>query len=157
MLRAHSWLFILGTLLGAATAANAQDCEIVFGRGGASVTFSSDGDRDINDVEGPWEFIRSTRGPCTFQVFNDPNLSGKSVLYGTEINKRIRIGATGAQDSEGWRARSLRIIHDNTSPPCPIVLGDSDVSQTFSGPIEKLTGISGWDFVRKTSCNGART
>jgi hypothetical protein len=150
MIRAYPVLFILGILIGTASAAHAQVCEIVFGRGGASVTFSSDGDRDFDDVEGPWEFIRSTRGPCTFQVFNDPNLSGRTVIYGTDIDGRIRIGAEGAQDSEeGWRARSLRIRQ--SIGDCRVTLGDSGISQTFVGFRGTVTDISGWNFVRHSS------
>jgi hypothetical protein len=36
MLRIHTLMFIFGILLVLASTASAQDCEIVFGRGGAS-------------------------------------------------------------------------------------------------------------------------
>ena len=71
MVRAYSLLLILGTLLVAASAANAQqeDCEIRFGRSGISRTFSLMRDGEvINNVEGPWDFIRGTHGTCSFHV-----------------------------------------------------------------------------------------
>ena len=38
------------------------------------------------------DFIRLTHGPCTFHAFNEINLSGATVVYGTELEGgRIRI------------------------------------------------------------------
>jgi hypothetical protein len=154
MLKAYTVLLLLGVLLGSASAANAQACEIVFGGGGDSATFSSDGasNTDIDDVEGPWDFIRSTHGPCTFEVFNDYNLSGKSVVYGTDIDGRIRIGETGGQDDsgDGWKARSLRITY--SFDDCRVTLSDNGISQTFVGSSgTTVTNISGWSFVRHST------
>jgi hypothetical protein len=154
-------LFLLSIMLGSLIAvftapANAQSCEITVGRGGASFTFGADGTRNFPDLQGPWDFIRTTKGNCTFQVFNLKNFQGspKVALYGTDIQKRIRIGATGGQDSGGFRARSLRIIPDpNNAQPCLIELGDNNISQTFHGPIASLAGITGWAFIRRTTGN----
>jgi hypothetical protein len=110
-------------------------------------SFTRDGLATIPDVEGPWDFIRQTNGPCAFQVFNNTNGAGRSVTYGTGINKRIRIGAKGAEDSGGWRARSMT-FHRSDSMDCSIELGDSGVRQTFYRP---TSNISGWSFVTSTT------
>jgi hypothetical protein len=152
--RLFSFLFILGVLLGATDAAKAQqeDCEIEFGTMGISRTFSLMQDGEIiNNLQGPWDFIRWTRGPCVFHVFNDLNLSGRTVAYGTKIvGGSIRIAATGGEyfHGEGWRARSLH-IQPPTDTRCSVTLGDNGRSQTFFGP-SVIQNISGWDFIRES-------
>jgi hypothetical protein len=153
MLRGYTVLFMLGIVVAAAGTAIAQqpNCWIQFGAGGMSRTFYLSGGAVHNNLEGPWDFIRKTYGPCTFQVFNQTNLSGKSVVYGTAIDKRIRIGETGGQDDsgDGWGARSLHIVpaHDTR---CYVILGDNGISQTFYGP-DEVKNISGWNFVRESA------
>jgi hypothetical protein len=144
MLRAHILLFMLGILLALASIAHAQDREIVFGRGGHS---SEPIRSSTGDLGGAWDFIRRTSGPCAFEVFNDPNWSGRSVTYGTNIDRRIRVGATGAQDSGGWRARSVNFRRSDRTE-CSIILGDSGVRQTF---YEHTANISGWSFIQETN------
>ncbi len=136
--------FLMAVALVPTSAAYAQ-CSITFGRGGASTTFTG----STTNAGGPWDFIRSTSGMCTFEVFNQTNFQGQWRLYGTGINERIRIGADGAQDSNGWRARSVRITQRNESS-CQIALGDAGITQTFFGPVD-LSGISGWAFIRSTN------
>lgn len=143
MLRIRCLLFTISILLASAGAANAQ-CSIKLGGAGKSATLDHS-----SDSTGPWEFIRSTSGHCTFEVFNSTNFQGRSVVYGTDVNKRIRIGALGAQDSEGWGARSVRITPVQNSA-CRVVLGDSGVSQTFLGP-GQVRNISGWGVLRETT------
>lgn len=132
-------------------AQSADRCEIVFGRGGASLPISNDRGNNFRNIDGPWDFIRKTSGNCHFEVFNNNSFSGRRVLYGTNVNRRIRIGAKGAQDKNGWRGRSLRII-PRGGRRCSITLGDNKVSQTFLGqPGNVVSGISGWSFIRRTT------
>ena len=141
-------------LAGGAWAASAQaaTCSVTFGSGGASYTHTVNVEvgrpARESQIGGPWYFIRRTEGPCSFLVFNDHGFGGRRVLYGTDIAERIRVGAEGAQDSGGWKARSM--IVTATPGRCSVTLGDSGVSQTFFGP-GSYTDISGWNFIRRLS------
>ncbi|BAY83930.1 hypothetical protein NIES267_34240 [Calothrix parasitica NIES-267] len=129
----------------------AERCTIIFGRGGASLPISNDRENNFRTIDGPWDFIRETSGNCHFEVFNENSFSGRRVLYGTDVSKRIRIGAKGAQNKNGCRSRSLRII-PRPRRRCSITLGDNRVSQTFLGqPTNLVNNISGWSFIRETT------
>jgi hypothetical protein len=80
-----------------------DDCSIVLGDGGISQRFYGPGIGRLRDgytsITG-WDFIRETSGPCTFTVFNEPGLNGRSRQFTSGIRENIRVG---------WRIRSVRI------------------------------------------------
>lgn len=130
----------------------AAECGIMFGGGGKNsqwLTLNNNQTTSLSNIGGPWDFIRETYGPCTFNVYNN-KFKGKRIQYGSNISQRVRVGAKGGQDRGGWRARSVVIIPRNNQ--CSITLGDGGISQTFYGT-GKVNRISGWGFVRSTSGN----
>jgi hypothetical protein len=125
---------------------------MVLGDAGVSQTFFGPSDH-LTNISG-WAFVRTTTSPPpapvgVFQVFNGHDLSGNTVSYGSFIDKRIRAGATGGQDSGGRRIRSLRIRRSN-GEGCGVRLGDSGISQVFGGP-DEVEHISGWNFIRRST------
>ncbi|MCB9148111.1 MAG: hypothetical protein H6641_05070 [Caldilineaceae bacterium] len=112
-----------------------ESCEIRIGRDGKTWRFSGDVD-DLqqrllfSDVPAS-DFIRSTRGPCTFDIFNKTNYGGRHVTLGTDLSKKIRAG-TGGVDGSGdtWRIRSI-IITKVTDKQCKIRIGGNGVRMTY--------------------------
>lgn len=133
------------------SSAYAEKCSITLGGDGRSRTETTESTEKFYHIGGRWEFIRSTSGPCTFQVYNKDQLQGRSNVYGSNIEGRIRIGANGAQNKGGWKARSLSIVKVKNKS-CSITLGDNGVRQTFFGP-SKTGNLTGWSFVTKTAGN----
>lgn len=132
--------------------AYAEKCSITLGGDGRSRTETTESSKDFHHIGGRWEFIRSTSGPCIFKVYNKDQLQqGRSNVYGSNITGRIRIGAKGAQNKGGWKARSLSIVKIK-NPSCSITLGDNGVRQTFYGP-SKTDNLTGWSFVTRTIGN----
>jgi hypothetical protein len=111
-----------------------------------------------------WSFVWGTTGPCVFTVANRDDIVqaltlGEGVVnYGTDIGGRIRAGATGGEDSGGWRIRSL-LIERVGARQCSVTLGDGGKSQTFYGPHPQnveprqqgVQYISGWNFIREST------
>lgn len=131
----------------------AAKCGIMLGGGGKNsqwLTLNNNKKTYLSNIGGPWDFIRKTYGPCTFNVYNS-QFKGRNFQYGSDISKRLRVGAKGGEDKGGWRARSV-IITPRSNRQCSIVLSDGGVSQTFYG-IGKINRISGWSFVRNTQGN----
>lgn len=113
---------VIGIATTAAPAhAAAVECRIVLGDDGASSTIVA----NLNTTGGPVSqsfanvtassFVRSTTGPCTFQIYNSGNFTGDQVTLGSGITTRIRAGLDGVsrKDSGGgetWRVRSVFIV-----------------------------------------------
>lgn len=137
----------------------AEECAIKFGGGGKDSSWmklQNSKVTRINNIGGPWSFIRETRGSCSFTVFNGNKFEGRRATYGTELSGRIRTGAKGAHDKGGWKTRSVVITPNRNR--CSIVLMDGRgkvlgsvlQTQTFHGP-SVINNITGWSYVKKTS------
>jgi len=99
------------------TPAFAAECAIKFGGGGKDsswIKLKNNKVTKINNIGGPWSFIRKARGPCSFTVFNKNKFKGRRATYGTELARRIRTGAKGAHDKGGWKTRSVVITPNRT-------------------------------------------
>lgn len=73
------------------------NCIMVIGDGGVSQYLVGPG--DYPNLTG-WNFVRSTQGPCTFEVFNGPGFDGRVASYSSGVDGNTRVG---------WRIRSIRI------------------------------------------------
>ncbi|MBV1911969.1 MAG: hypothetical protein KUG78_21950 [Kangiellaceae bacterium] len=110
----------------------------------------------ISDIGGPWDFVRQTYGPCEFELYNKENYQGHRARYGEGITHRLRIGAKGGVDKNGWKARSLKIVPRKKN--CRIELQANEVPglsgqtvyrrQTFYGP-SKIRNLTGWSIIGK--------
>lgn len=146
----------------------AEECGIKFGGGGKdSPWIKSVGNKTttVNNIGGPWSFIRGTYGPCSFTVFNKDAYQGRHVQYGTDLFGRVRTGAKGGEDKGGWKTRSV-ILHYAKSTSCKIILRAKpkkritdfsgkiigNLLQTFYGP-SKINDIGRWSYVKETSGN----
>jgi len=78
------------------------DCSITLGDEGVRQTFYGPAANLIGLING-WSFVTQTTGPCQFRVYNKSNERGKSMLYHSGINERIRVG---------WRVRAIEILPD---------------------------------------------
>ncbi|MCB0125042.1 MAG: matrixin family metalloprotease [Caldilineaceae bacterium] len=82
-------------------------------------------------------FIRSTSGPCYFEVYNSTEFGGRMVTLGTDLTERIRAGLGGLDDSgETWRVRSVKIylaeLESNTGRAlCELRLGGGGARMTY--------------------------
>lgn len=135
-------------------------CRIKLGGGGNSspwLTIKGGEVTRLNDIGGPWDFIRETAGKCDFTLFNKNNFKGRRATYGTGIKNRLRVGAKGGIDKNGWKVRSLIINPRNSA--CSIELQEDeklggrssfsvDRRQTFYGP-GKHRDITGWSSIQK--------
>jgi hypothetical protein len=143
------------------SSALATECGIKLGGGGKDsswIKLKNDQITKANDIGGPWSFIRQTYGKCDFTLFNEHKFKGRRANYGTDIGIRLRVGAKGGIDKNGWKARSLIITPRN--PQCTIELGENEPSgysgasnyrrQTFFGPSE-FRNITGWSNIEKVS------
>jgi hypothetical protein len=73
------------------------NCIMVIGDGGVSQYFVGPG--DYPNLTG-WNFVRSTQGSCTFEVFNGSGFDGRVASYSSGVDGNTRVG---------WRIRSIRI------------------------------------------------
>ncbi|EKQ71156.1 hypothetical protein OsccyDRAFT_1485 [Leptolyngbyaceae cyanobacterium JSC-12] len=73
------------------------NCTMVLGDGGVSQYFTGPG---IYAFLTGWNFVRSTQGPCTFEVFNGSEFNGRSRSFSSGVDGNTRVG---------WRVRSIRI------------------------------------------------
>lgn len=121
-------------------------CEIKLGRGSkASQVYSAQDDKDFLNIGGPWQFIRWTKGPCSFHMGRNLRLA-----YGSDINKKSAIGAKGGGGDVRSSITSFSIRRAR-STECFITLGDGGVRQTFYGPTNGLiTEITAWSSVTET-------
>jgi len=100
----------------------ATECSIQMGGGGKdSAVFSLKNNKTTqsNNIGGPWSFIRSTKGPCRFTLYNEKNYKGRKVQYGATVDERI--ASKDGRDKGGWRVRSLIITPLKAS--CSLILG----------------------------------
>jgi hypothetical protein len=113
-----------------------ESCTIRIGGGGDTHTFSITGAEDRRG----WasvpasDFIRSTRGPCHFQIYNGADYSGRSVVLGSALSTRIRAGVDGitnkaAGGGNTWRLRSLIIYRRQTT--CQLSIGGNGVRMIY--------------------------
>ncbi|MFK5947431.1 MAG: ricin-type beta-trefoil lectin domain protein [Methylococcales bacterium] len=143
----------------------AAECGIKLGGGGKDsswIKLKNDRVTSANDIGGPWSFIRETYGPCDFRMYNKGNYKGKYVHYGSGIVERLRVGAIGGSDKDGWKVRSVVITPRSTQ--CSIELNESDHEfqlrsgstriythkQVFYGPA-RISNITGWSSVAAIS------
>lgn len=108
----------------------------------------------FKDLAGAWSFIRQTYGPCNFYLYNKKDYKGRKATYGSGIDDRLRVGAKGGIDKDGWKARSLSMSRRHGT--CAIQLLEDEPpgrgkakkhrTQTFYGPAV-LTHITGWSKV----------
>lgn len=154
---------LIGVLLFSLFSSNAlaAECGIKLGGGGKDsnwIKLKNNQITRVNDIGGPWSFIRQTYGQCDFTLFNKHKFKGRRANYGTDIGIRLRVGAKGGIDKNGWKARSLIITPAN--PQCTIKLGENEPAgysggsqyrrQTFSGPGE-FGNITGWSNIQEAS------
>ena len=145
------------------SSALAKSCGIKLGGGGKDsswISLKNNQVTRVNDVGGPWSFIRQTRGQCDFTLFNKHRFQGRRANYGTDIGSRLRVGAKGGIDKNGWKVRSLIITPRD--PKCTIQLWEDEPTglsgasqyrrQTFFGPSE-FRNITGWSSIEKVSRN----
>lgn len=145
------------------SALSAQECGIKLGGGGKdSPWLKLEGSRitRLDDIGGPWSFIRKTYGNCDFTLFNKNRFEGRRANYGTDIGIRLRVGAKGGIDKNGWKVRSLIITPRD--PQCTIEIGENEPAglsgasnyrrQKFLGPSE-YRNITGWSNIEKVSNN----
>ena len=81
-----------------------MECGIKFGGGGKDsswIKLKNDRTTGVNDIGGPWSFIRKTYGPCDFRLYNKDNLKGTHAQYGSDIVSKLRVGAIGGTDKDG--------------------------------------------------------
>ncbi len=148
-----------------ANTAIAIECGIKFGGGGKDsswIKLKNDRVTRVNDIGGPWSFIRKTYGPCDFMLYNKGNYKGSRAHYGSGIVERLRVGAIGGSDKNGWKVRSVIITPRDTQ--CSIQLNESDHEfqlssasskiynhkQVFHGPA-RISSITGWSSVTAIS------
>ncbi len=156
---------IIGILFFSLFSSNALaiECAIKFGGGGKDsswIKLKNDRVTGINDIGGPWSFIRKTNGPCDFRVYNKDRYKGTHANYGTKIISKLRIGAIGGTDKNGWKARSVVITPRKTE--CKIQLHETgrdtkltsttlyNHKQLFYGPA-RINNITGWSSVAAIS------
>ena len=140
----------------------ATECGIVFGGGGKNssvIKLKNSRTTKINDIGGPWSFIRKTYGPCSFMLYNKNNFKGKKVNYGSSMGSTYRVAARDGNNKGGWKVRSVKITqHKNV---CKIklkaiskgsMLGTvrSNRTQVFYGP-SRISNISAWSVISSVS------
>jgi hypothetical protein len=150
------------------SSALATECGIKLGGGGKDsswIKLKNNKITRVNDIGGPWSYIRKTKGPCSFSLYNKDDFKGRNANYGTDIKPSLRIGikdgidktrgSITGEDKKGWKVRSLIIIPEKTL--CKIQIEELDtrgfkssivytMRQTFHGPA-RISNISGWSFV----------
>jgi len=149
----------------------ATQCGIKLGGGGKNssvIKLKNNKMTRVNDIGGPWDFIRYTYGPCNFELYNENNFKGRrKASYGSEIgnrnsrskNESLRVGAIGGENKNGWKVRSLVITPRKhfcqiklVEPSKNKFIGDPSTprSQIFYGPA-RLRNVTGWSFVDSVS------
>lgn len=150
----------------------AAECGIKLGGGGANssvIKLKNNKVTKVNNIGGPWDFIRYTYGPCHFELYNESNFEGRrKASYGSDIGNRnsrtnkesLRVGAIGGKNKNGWKVRSLIITP--TKNQCQINLRESGGrgftgpmttrSQTFHGPA-RVSNVTGWSYVASVTKN----
>jgi hypothetical protein len=90
-----------------------------------------------SNLGSPWSFLRESRGPCKFTLFNEDNYNGRKVQYGE--TSRTRIASKDGKAKGGWKVRSL--IIEPLASNCHIVLkaeqdkGIVDHIKSFNGTV----------------------
>lgn len=79
-------------------------------------------------------FIQKTRGACHYTVFDRGNYSGKHVVLGGNLNKKIRAGIDGIKNKDDgggdiWKIRSIKIKKINTA--CRLSIGGDGVRMHY--------------------------
>lgn len=139
--------------------AYAAECVIKIGDAGKTYTYTK---RLEPGQSAEWaavsqasSFIRSTSGPCRFEVFNNTNFRGHSVILGSNLSSRIRAGLDGIvrKDSGGgdtWRIRSIKMTRVVTD--CTLSLGGDGVRMDYYGgnyetlpAMDRIGSFSGGD------------
>lgn len=115
--------FVLVILLGVfyTSSALATECSIYFGGGGknsAKYTLKNNKITKTSNLGSPWSFLRQSRGPCKFTLFNKDNYEGRKVQYGQ--TSYTRIASKDGKAKGGWKVRSL--IIEPLASNCHIVL-----------------------------------
>ena len=150
------------------------NCGIKFGDAGRDspwIKIKNNNVTRVNNIGGPWSFIRETYGPCSFMVYNKDQYQGRHVNYGSGLFKNainsasgIRAGAVATKNKGGWKVRSV-IISPHIKTACQVTLRDNRktrlesgkldyVRQVFYGP-SHISDITGWSIVSKTSGNNS--
>lgn len=166
--------YLIGITLFILTSNNvlAIECGIKLGGGGANssvIKLENNRMTRVNDIGGPWNFIRYTYGPCNFELYNEHNFKGRrKASYGSDLgnrnsrskNESLRVGAIGGKNKNGWKARSLIITPSKRQ--CQINLRESAKSgftgpivtrsQTFHGPA-RIRNVTGWSYVASVAKN----
>lgn len=140
------------------------NCGIQFGDAGRDspwIKVKNNKVTKVNDIGGPWSFIRKTYGPCSFMVYNKDNYKARHANYGSGLTRQ-RVGSAASADKGGWKARSV-IITPHKKTACQVTLQGTNSGtviltwptwtyQTFYGP-SHISDITGWSVVSKTSGN----
>ena len=148
------------------------NCGILFGDAGRNspwVKVKNNRVTNVNNIGGPWSFIRKTYGPCSFMVYNQKHYQGRHANYGSGLFKnskvhytQLRAGSIATSNKGGWKARSV-IITPHIKTTCQVTLRDNRKTRTDSGRREyiqqvfygpsQISDVTGWSVVSKTSGN----
>ncbi len=99
------------------------NCGIQFGDAGRDspwVKVKNNKVTKVNNIGGPWSFIRKTYGPCSFMVYNKNHYQGRHANYGSGLLGQ-RVGSVASADEGGWKARSV-IITPHKKTACQVTL-----------------------------------
>ncbi len=137
-----------------------ERCTIRLGSGGRtyehSVTLDEGEQQAVKGVSAS-EFIRSTHGPCHFRIYNGADLTGPSVVLGTNLTTRIRAGEDGLtrKDRGGgdtWKVRSVMIYR--TSTACTMRAGANGARMEYHVDYASpLPGLNRIDHLTGANCS----
>lgn len=99
----------------------AVECEVQFGGGGKNSSIFKLKNNKLtksSNLGSPWSFLRYSKGPCKFTLFNENNHKGRKIQYGETV--RTRIASQDGKSKGGWKVRSL--IIEPLASSCQIVL-----------------------------------